>query len=130
LAVEDSITPKPNLVEELFYYDDHNGKTFIILPISESIWNGIKNGDNSHNSTRTMFFVWIMAKNTNLGPENGRFLFNGRYCVLETDLNISKNLVSKGFNILIPKSSNSIKFKFSPLPIEIQEALAYEISDT
>lgn len=129
LTIPDSISPKPDLVEELLYYWDNNGKISIILPISESIWNKIENGDVNKNTTRAMFFIWNMVKNINLGAKDGKFSFNGRYCIFEAAQNIGKNLVSGGFNILIPKSSAVIKFTFSPLPVEIKGAIAYEISN-
>lgn len=98
----------------------------MILPISEQVWTGIERGDTGLAATRAMRIIWGMVSSLGLTASDGEFCLENGFCMFLTKgLNVDAMSTLEGFTLNM-KESETLTFRFSPLPAEIQEALLHE----
>lgn len=124
LSLQDTV-PEVGSIAELTYVADSDEKARIFLPMAESVWRAVENGDVAPATTRAMQFVWSMISGLGLKPSDGEFRCEmGRvvFCVDAKACDVSA-LTSLTFSMQAPKG---ITFAFCPLPAEVKGALTYE----
>ncbi len=128
LSIEDTVQELV-LNEALHYYKDRGGKTSIILPISELDWTGIEKGEKGARTTTAMRLVWSMVKEGGLKKVDGEFHIQDGRCIFASNFSEDEMAALEGFSLSVPPSPALI-FRFCPLPLEIEEALVYEATNS
>jgi hypothetical protein len=113
------------LVEELYYLIDSDGLLRIVIPIEEQVWGGISEGDTGAEANCAMRMVWEMISGLGLKSSDGEFRFEKGYCMFVTNALNADEMSVQEFTLRL-KNSATLRFRFSPFPAQVQEALLYE----
>jgi len=117
------------LIEDLHYYPDANGKAVFLLPIERSAWEKIESGAACREAGEAFQLLWSMAKELQLKPADGRFDLQRGWCVFSSDYDPDDVMLLEGFDLPLP-GAGSLRFRLSPVPPEIREALTHANSNT
>jgi hypothetical protein len=124
LSIEEKV-PSILLVEELYYLIDSDGLLRIVIPIEEQVWGGISEGDTGAEANCAMRMVWEMISGLGLKSSDGEFRFEKGYCMFVTNALNADEMSVQEFTLRL-KNSATLRFRFSPFPAQVQEALLYE----
>jgi chromosome segregation ATPase len=118
-------TSKSAVVEELYYFTNREGRTSILVPVTEITWKAMQEGLADIATTAAMRTVWSVVSELGLKPSDGEFRMEGHRCVF------SSNFASAEISTLVALSVSAqeckdIHFRLAPLPSEMQEALVDE----
>jgi hypothetical protein len=115
--------PLPATVQELHYFVDGDGRCCVLLPILESTWRGIAEGDTSREAKQAMLVVFNLISGAKLKGTDGEFTVAGGRCIFRGEF-APEDVAALGPFRLQPDAAAPIDFRFEPLPSEVQEALS------
>lgn len=124
LSIEEKV-PSLMLVEDLYYLTDSDGLLRFFVPIEEQVWRRISDGDTGAQASCAMRMIWEVISGLRLESTDGEFRFEGGYCMFVAN-DLSADEMSINEITLRIKNSATLRFRFSPFPAQVQEALLYE----
>lgn len=124
LSLQDTV-PEVGSIAQLPYLTDADEAVIVFLPIAESVWRAVENGEVVPATNRAMQFVWSLIEGLGLKPSYGEFRSDRGRIVFRLDAKCCDlgALTTATFSMQTPKG---ITFALSPVPAEVKEAVAYE----
>jgi hypothetical protein len=110
-------------IEELYYFSDFAGNTYVLMPVTTDVWEAIPAGKQSLAETVAMYLFATIGKAIVGRPQDAHFRSDGTFVMLV--YRGSDDPLRELNSIVVPlPGGGSITFILTNLPNEIQEALS------
>lgn len=111
-------------VDELLFYEDRKGSAVFLLPIPGDIWRAAAETGGGPAVAQAMRIIWAFVYGLALTPEEGGFVLSSGWPAFRSHYSLEEAAVLEGFEVGSGRGLVA-RFVLSPVPAELQEALAH-----